>query len=196
MRGLKYTIKPHKSYYLTMTVVEWIDLFTRLNMKRVMTESLNYCIENKGLNVFGWCLMSNHLHLMANTDSKIELSDVIRDFKKFTSKRLTEKIVSEPESRRKWLLDNFAFNARIHPKNKIYKVWQDGNHAIDIYSEKVAWQKLNHIHQNPVRAEIVAKPEDYLFSSARDYHGLESLVKVNCLAPRLITVESKDFFRT
>ena len=179
-----------------MTVVEWIDLFTRLNMKRVMTESLNYCIENKGLNVFGWCLMSNHLHLMANTDSKIELSDVIRDFKKFTSKRLTEKIVSEPESRRKWLLDNFAFNARIHPKTKIYKVWQDGNHAIDIYSEKVAWQKLNYIHQNPVRAEIVAKPEDYLFSSARDYHGLESLVKVNRLAPRLITVESKDFFRT
>ena len=78
--GVKHTIKKNASYYLTMTVVGWVDVFTRKNHKDAIIESLQYCIRNKGLNVFAYCLMSNHLHLVVNCDEPHELKNIIRDF--------------------------------------------------------------------------------------------------------------------
>ena len=193
--GHRYNIKKDKSYFLTMTVVDWIDLFTRRELMEVITDSLNYCIDNKGLHVYGWCLMPSHLHMLANTDGNIQLSDVVRDFKKFTCKKCIETIITEKESRRKWLLDKFNFAARIHPKNKEWKVWQDGNHAIEIYSEKFTWQKLKYIHNNPVAAKIVYNEQDYYHSSARNYYNLPGLVNVECLTPPVLTSSDYDFYR-
>ncbi len=191
---MKHNIKEDKSYFLTMTAIQWIDFFTRPNLKQVIIDSLNYAVENKGLNIFAWVLMSNHLHMLANTRDDIRLSDVVRDFKKFTCKKLVDEIITQPESRRNWLIDKIEFNGRIAPKNEMYKVWQDGNHAIEIHSENFTWQKLNYIHQNPVRAKIVEHEEHYLHSSARDYHGLSGLVKVECLTPPVKHVGSPGFF--
>jgi len=70
-----------------MTTVGWVDVFTRLSHREVIIDSLKYCVQEKGLNVYAYCLMSNHLHLVVNTDSHHELKDVIRDFKKFTAKK-------------------------------------------------------------------------------------------------------------
>ncbi len=100
MKGLHYSIRPDKSYFLTLTVVDWIDVFTRLNHKMLIVDSLKYYQEEKGLNIYFWCLMPSHLHLIANTSMKFELADVIRDFKKYTSKALVRQIQQEPESRR------------------------------------------------------------------------------------------------
>jgi REP element-mobilizing transposase RayT len=192
--GHHYSIKTDYAYFLTMTVVDWVDLFTRLNHKMAIVDSLRYCCEKKGLYVFGWCLMPSHLHLIANTDGKEKLSDVIRDFKKFTSKILIHQIKNEAESRREWLLNRFEFAAKNHTKTSGYKIWQDGNHAIEVTSEKVVWQKLRYIHKNPVVDRVVEKEEEYLFSSARDYHDRDSLLKVCCLTPPVITVNSPGFF--
>ena len=89
-------------YFLTFTIVDWVDVFTRKQYKNVITDSLNYCIGNKGLEVFAWCLMSNHLHLVCRSIESFRISDTIRDFKKFTAKSILEKIETEPESRRDW----------------------------------------------------------------------------------------------
>jgi len=96
-------------YFLTFTIVDWVDVFTRKEYKNVITDSLNYCVENKGLEVFSWCLMSNHLHLVCRTTENFSISDTIRDFKKFTAKTILEKIETEPESRRDWMLHRFEF---------------------------------------------------------------------------------------
>jgi len=158
--GHHYSIKTDYAYFLTMTIVDWVDLFARLNHKMLIVDSLNYCCEKKGLHIFGWCLMTNHLHLIANTDGKNKLDNVVRDFKKFTSKKLISQITNEPESRREWLLNKFAYAAKKHPKNTDNKVWQDGNHAVEIRSERVVWQKLNYIHKNQVVDRIVENEED------------------------------------
>ena len=71
-RGLHYSIRKDKPYFLTMTVVEWIDLFTRKNHKELIVESLDYCQKNKGLHIYGWCLMPSHLHLIGTTDNGFE----------------------------------------------------------------------------------------------------------------------------
>jgi putative transposase len=87
------------------------------------------------------------------------------------------------------------FAAKKHSKNEFYKVWQDGNHAIAIYSEKFAWQKLNYIHWNPVVDMLVDKPEDYLFSSARNYTDRSTLLPVILLTPPVLTSDKPGFFR-
>ena len=178
MSGDRYFIRDqHQTYFITCTIVEWIDLFTRSHYKHLITDSLNYCIKAKGLKVNGWVLMTNHLHLLIRCEEPHRISDFLRDFKKFTSKRLAEAIINEPESRRDWLLDKFNFEARKTRRAEHFKIWRDDNHAINMsYIDPM--QKLFYIHDNPVRTMIVENQQDYLFSSARDYAGLKGLVEI------------------
>jgi len=185
--GLRYNIRTDKAYFLTCTVVDWIDVFTRKNHKLLITDSLRYCQQHKGLEIYAWCLMPNHLHMIVNCDRGHKLSDTIRDFKKFTSKQLVKQIMQEPESRRSWMLNRFYYVGKYNKKIKDYKFWQDGNHAIEVYSPEVTWQKINYIHQNPVEEMFVEKAEDYLFSSARNYRGMKGILDVGIIQPILKT---------
>ena len=139
--------------------------------------------------------MPSHLHLIANTSMAFELSDVIRDFKKYTSKKLIDQIAIEPESRREWMLERFELAGKDNPKIKNFKFWQDGNHAIEVYSESVIWQKINYIHQNPVIEGFVEKEEDYFFSSARNYHEKSFLLPVDCITPLVLTAGMPGFYK-
>ncbi|MEX2484411.1 MAG: transposase [Brumimicrobium sp.] len=188
-KGVKHTIKKNASYYLTLTVVNWVDVFTRKNHKQVIVDSLRYCIQNKGLNVYAWCLMSNHLHLIVNCDEPFQLKDVMRDFKRHTVKQILFQVINEPESRREWLLREFRASGNASNRNKEYKFWKIGNHAIVLYSQHFVWEKLNYIHNNPVSENFVNKPEDWVYSSASNYwngHGI--LKEVHCLTPPVKTV--------
>jgi putative transposase len=98
------------------------------------------------------------------------LSDVLRDFKKFTANQILKSIETEPESRREWLLYMFKFYAKHNTDNRNYQFWQQDNHPIALWSLDVIWQKLNYIHLNPVRAGLVDEPWHYLYSSASDYY--------------------------
>ena len=89
-----------RAYFLTLTVVNWIDVFTRKNHKLTIVNSLKYCQKEKGLEIYGWCLMSNHLHLIVKAIGKYSLSEILRDFKKFTAKEIIKQIEEESESRR------------------------------------------------------------------------------------------------
>ncbi|MCX2738654.1 REP-associated tyrosine transposase [Pontibacter anaerobius] len=179
--GLKNRIIPGGLYYQTMTVVDWVDIFTRPVYKHIIVEALKYCQEMKGLRLHAWCLMSNHLHLIASTDEDKSLSDILRDFKGYTSRKIVATIHEEPESRRQWLLHRFEFNAKLNPKVLHYKVWQDGNEAKELTSNAFIDQKLEYIHQSPVRAEWVNKPEHYRCSSATNYADEGGLVQVELM---------------
>ncbi len=139
---------------------------------------MNYCINNKGLVVYAWCLMTNHIHLVAQAREGFRISDIIRDFKKFTSKKIVELIKQPQESRREWMLYRFRFAGKFTRRVKNYKFWQDTNHAVLLDRKDIIDQKIEYIHQNPVRALIVRNPEEYLFSSAGDYCGIKGYVKV------------------
>ena len=164
-------------YFLTSTITDWVDVFTRPIYKHIIIDSLNYCQKNKGLNIYAWCLMSNHLHMIASADEDIYLSDILRDFKKFTSKEIVKAIQDNPESRRDWMIDRFQFKAN-YMKNVDYKFWQEGNEAKEIFTEEFLLQKIEYIHNNPVVAEIVDNPIDYKYSSACNYAGEKGLIDV------------------
>jgi REP element-mobilizing transposase RayT len=166
----KYKVRnPEGIYFITLTVVDWVDLFTRPVYKHIIIDSLEYCIENKGLVIYAYVIMSNHLHLLVSSDKENPLENTMRDFKKFTSKRFIEAIKENAESRREWLLKKFGFAAKRTVRGKDYKVWKDGFHPIEMYNREVLEQKLNYIHENPVTSEVVVNEEDYKFSSAITY---------------------------
>lgn len=176
--GFHYRINEGKAHFITMTVVDWIDVFTRKNHKMAIVDSLKYCQQHKGLELYSWCLMPSHLHLIISAADDKKLSDILRDFKKFTSKELIRLIQEESESRREWMLDKFEFAGRYNPKIKDYKFWQDGNHPVELYSPAFTKQKLDYIHNNPVEEMFVSEPQEYLFSSARNYADMDGLINV------------------
>ncbi|WP_425637716.1 REP-associated tyrosine transposase [Algoriphagus yeomjeoni] len=169
----------HAIYFLTLTIVDWIDVFTRKEYKLEVVDSLNFCVERKGLEIFAWCLMSNHLHLLCRSKEAFRLSDTLHDFKKFTARKILTSLEKESvESRASWILKAFREKGSSQNRITIYKFWIDGLHAVAIESNQFLEQKLYYIHQNPVEALIVDDPEEYLFSSARDYAGRKGLVKI------------------
>ena len=166
-------------YFVTDTVVDWVDIFTRPVYKHIIVDSLKYCQQHKGLIIYAWVLMSNHLHAIVGTTGENTLSDIWRDFKKFTSKEIIATIKTEiSESRSEWMLNRFEYSGKNDKKIKNYRFWQEGNDAQGIYLNEYFEQKLNYIHYNPVKAEIVNRPEDYRYSSAIDYAGGKGLLKV------------------
>lgn len=186
-QGQKQTIKTNKAYFLTLTVVGWADVFTRKNHRDALIDSLKYCQNEKGLIIFAYVIMSNHVHLIANTNEPFLLKDTLRDLKKFTAKKILNQIVEQPESRREWLLALFEINSLDKNGNKNHKFWQEGNHAIELFSEKFMWEKIQYIHNNPVEAGFVKQAHDWVYSSATNYYGIESIIEIETLLPKLVT---------
>jgi len=173
--------------FVTCTVVGWIDIFSRKNYRDIILDSLTICRKEKGLLVFAYVIMSNHLHLILQTGptSPYSLSEILRDFKKFTATKILEMIQFETESRREWLMHMFTYYARHNSNNRNLQFWQQDNHPFALSTDKMIWQKVDYIHNNPVRAGIVDKPEDYIYSSARNYrnNNKECLIEIDLLAP-------------
>ncbi|ANI90083.1 transposase [Arachidicoccus ginsenosidimutans] len=161
-----YTIKDqHALYFVTFTVHQWVDVFSRKEYRDILIENLRYCQHHKGLKIYAWVIMGNHCHLIVQSE-KEKLSDIIRDFKKYTAKTIYRSIENNPaESRKEWLLKTLMF------KEKIW-FWEEGYHGEEIFSEAFFKTKAMYIHQNPVRAGIVEKEEEYLYSSAGDFYGV------------------------
>jgi putative transposase len=153
-------------YYITTTIVEWQCVFHSIPMFHTIIESLKYCSLYKGLHVHGYVIMPNHAHYILSTDQPERLSSVIRDFNRFTSQKITTLLNEQYEHE---ILDIFHDAALDEGRGNRYKVWQEGYHPIAIESEKFFRQKLDYLHENPVRKGFVEKPEHWLYSSARNY---------------------------
>lgn len=169
----KYKIRDqNKLYFVTFTVIHWLDVFIRREYKDILLESFRHCQMNKGLEVWAYCIMSSHAHMIFGRHGEVSLESIIRDIKKFTSLEIIKAINTNPqESRREIFMPLFEKAGRENINNTHYQFWQQSNHPIELNTNKKLDQRLNYIHQNPVEAGIVLSPEDYLYSSAMNYAG-------------------------
>jgi len=180
-RNYKFN-NPDGIYFISFATVEWVDVFTRNEYKNILIESLKHCQAEKGLILFAFVIMSNHVHLIAKANEEHSLSDVLRDFKKFTSKAIVKAIKDNPkESRKDWMLKIFKEAGEKNGNNKNYQFWRQNNRPIHVYSEAVIEQKLDYLHQNPVKDGIVLFAKDYIYSSAANYAGLKGVLVVKIL---------------
>lgn len=163
--------KPH---FVTFTVVDWVDVFSRSNYRDKILESFEFCKNKKGMILYAYVIMTNHIHLIIQSEEG-KLSDLIRDLKAFLAREIIKLIESGSESRSEWILKRFEWAAKSNIRNEKRQFWNYGNHPEEIFTEKFFWSKVNYIHMNPVRAKIVSKASDYLYSSASNYVGKESI---------------------
>ena len=154
LMGYAYITDQQGLYFFTLTTKDWVDTFTRNDYRKIITDSLEHCIREKGLEIYAWVLMSNHLH-MITASSKEDLSGILRDFKKYTSTKIIEAIDSNAKESRK------------------------GNHPVEIRTEAFYQQKMQYIHQNPVRAGWVRNEEDYEWSSAGYFYKKQTAVTLS-----------------
>ena len=172
----------YHTHYLTLTIVGWADIFTRKTYKDIIIDSLAYCQKEQGLIVYAYVIMSNHIHLIAAAKEESKgLSTILGNLKRHTAKQIIKTIKNQPESRREWLLNVFAYHAKYNRNNQNYQVWIQNNHPIELISPKWIRQKLNYIHLNPVRAGIVAKAHHYLYSSASNYQDGTGILPVTII---------------
>lgn len=179
----KYKVRDQKKiYFITFAVIHWVDVFTRREYKDLLLESLQYCQREKGLEIYAWCLMRNHIHLALGTQGHHKLSDIVRDLKKYSSVALVRAIAANgQESRKEWMLELFKKTAENGSKHQQYQFWQNQYHPVELSEPKRQERCLANIHDNPVKAGIGGEAEHYLYSSANDYAGGKGLLAVKLM---------------
>lgn len=170
---------PSAPYFISFATVDWIDVFTREKYCNIILDSLDFCRKNKGMQIYAYCIMPSHIHLVFRAIDE-NPSDLIRDLKGFTSKQIIKAIREhERESRKKWLLEMFLKAGAKNSNVKKYQFWQQNNKPIELWSNKVIEQKINYIHNNPVTSGHVVNPFDWKYSSARNYGGDHTVLKID-----------------
>lgn len=128
--GRKYAIRSQDEFYfVTFTVVNWIDVFIRAEYRNIFIESVQYCQREKGLLVGAWCIMTSHIHLALGTMGENKLEDIIRDLKSYTSRHIRKYMENNPhESRREWMLSLMKQAGESKLNNNDFQFWQQHNH--------------------------------------------------------------------
>lgn len=168
---------PDAPYFVSFAVVEWLDVFTRNEYKDILLESLSYCQKEKQMEIYAWCIMSNHVHLVFRSSGKEPPEKLLGSFKRFTSNAVVRAIKeNDKKSRKEILLNSFIRNGAKSSNVLKYQFWRHDNKPIELWSRKVTSQKIQYIHSNPVEQGLVYRPEDYVYSSALDYSGEKGLL--------------------
>ena len=141
------------TYFLTLTVQRWYYLFDRHHRWQILADSIRYCQEHKGLEINGYVFMLNHLHLIVTSP---DVAGLLRDFKRFTSRQLKENLETTEPTVLRLFID----------AEGVYRLWMDTNAPKKIENPDFYVQKLNYIHENPVRKGYVARAEHWVWSSA------------------------------
>jgi REP element-mobilizing transposase RayT len=183
------TAEKEKAYFVTFTITEWLNVLQNDSSKMIIVETIRFYQKNRGLIIYAYCIMPNHIHLIAQSNADEELSAIIRDIKKYTAKLIIKKLENDNNEEGKKALKVFSDEGKRLKRITKYKVWQDGNRPMVLYSNKFIWQKLDYIHNNPVEYGLAAKAEEYMFSSARNYSEIGGLIEIEYLTRELKTVK-------
>ena len=171
-----------KLHFVSFAVVYWIDVFIRNEYKDVLLESLRYCQQKKGLEVYAWCIMTSHVHLIIGTN-QCKMEDIMRDFKSHTSRELKKMIKEHSgESRKEWMIWMMERAGKKNGNNQSFQFWRQDNHPIELSTKYLMKQKLEYLHNNPVEAGFVTKADDYVYSSAKDYYtGEKGILEIRLI---------------
>ncbi len=163
---------PTQPHFLTCTVVEWLPVFTRQEAVQILFESWRYLQDNQGLQLYGFVVLENHLHAVAQAEN---LLSTWNRFKSYTARRIIDLLRTH---RAEALLKRMRLTSKAMRGDREYQFWQEGSHPQVIDGTTMLRQKLDYIHLNPVKRGYVDKPEHWRWSSARNYAGDKGSVEV------------------
>ena len=164
-------IDPKLPYFVTCTVLHWIPVFTRPATVDILLDSLRFLM-TESLTVYAYVILENHLHLLVQSE---QLDRDMARFKSFTAKQLIRYL---DENNVTQILEQLAFYKKAHKDDRAYQFWQEGVQPKWIQNDEMMRQKVDYIHQNPVKRGYVDLAEHWRYSSARNYLGQEGLIEV------------------
>ncbi|MCP4693795.1 MAG: transposase [Desulfobacterales bacterium] len=172
--AVRPSFNPTNLYFITTTTVKRVHLFQRAVVKRIIADSLNYMRVQQWINLYAFVIMPNHIHFIVRFLGERTLSNLMRDFKKYTAKQIIRRYQTESNTESLKFLKQMA--SRISGRK--HKVWEDGFDARDVFSRDFLRQKVDYIHNNPCQShwKIVERPEAYPWSSARYYISGEAAI--------------------
>ena len=166
-------------YFVSFAVVYWIDVFTREEYFAILTDSLDYCSKNKGMEIYAWCIMPSHVHLIFRAKDN-NPSALLKELKTYSSKQLQKAIAEHnQESRKEWMLWLMERAGQKNSNVKHRQFWQQHNKPIELWSAAVIDQKIDYIHNNPVEAGFVSESHHWKYSSAINYSGGKGLLEID-----------------
>ena len=159
-------------YFLTCTIVGWVAVFTRPEAVQIIFDSWEFLRREKGFRLFGYVVLENHLHLIASAPN---LANAIKSFKMFTARQIIDLL---DRHQAKVLLKQLRALKLRHKTESEYQVWEEGSKPKQIGSDEMMRQKLEYMHNNPVKRGYVDEPVHWRYSSARNYAAMPGLVEV------------------
>ncbi|MBT4936498.1 transposase [Candidatus Peregrinibacteria bacterium] len=165
MRSRYKIVSDEHHYFITSTIVEWLPIFTKKEYCNIIIDSLDFCQKNKGLYIHAYVILDNHIHLVVSGKNLVQ---ILKDFKSFSAKQIIKELKKDDIE---WLLNQLAFFKKKHKIASQYQVWQEGFHPQLINGYTMLKQKIEYIHNNPVKRGLVEDPVHWLYSSARNYFG-------------------------
>lgn len=171
-RSRYHVVAEQSPHFMTATINHWLPLFTRPDTVNIVLDSWRYLQREAGFVLYGYVIMENHLHLIASSP---DLSRDMRRFKSYTARAIVDYLQERGSPK---ILEMLAFFKRPHKTESVHQVWEEGNHPQLISDEAMMRQKLDYMHNNPVKRGYVDSPEHWRYSSARNYLGDEGLIEV------------------
>ena len=162
----------HYPHYMTNTIVAWLPVFSRPELTKIVLESWGFLQRERGIVILAWVIMENHLHWIG---AGPQLSRRVGEFKSFTATSILKQMATFGM---KTMLQELTYYKLRHKVDQDHQLWQEGSHPQIIESDEVMWQKIEYIHNNPLRRGYVDEPDHWRFSSARDYAGSKGLIDV------------------
>jgi REP element-mobilizing transposase RayT len=159
-------------HFLTMTVVDWLPIFSNREVVKIILDSLRYLQEEKKVRLYAYVIMENHLHYIILSN---ELKKVIQSFKSYTARAIIDYFTEQKNAD---ILRKLKQNKLRHKTESEYQVWQEGSHPEEITTDEMMYQKVEYIHNNPVRRGYVEESNHWRYSSAQNYEGKQGLVHV------------------
>ena len=170
----KFSEVKNQLYFVTVSVIEKIPVFTNSTYMDVLIDNMKFYRKQEDLKIYYFVIMDNHMHLIVL--QKDNISRVLQNFKSYTAKEILKLLEKD---KRKWILYLMEYFKKDYKRDSKYQFWQEGSHPQLIHSWDMLRQKANYIHFNPVKRGLVSEPADWLYSSARNFEGKESIFEVD-----------------
>ena len=173
MGKTRYKIyEPTHPHFVTCTILHWLPIFTRKESVQIVIDCIEFLQGKDNLKVYSYVILENHLHMIVSSD---DLFKTMQSFKQFTAKKILEMLKS---GNVKTILDQFMFYKKANHTEKTYQVWEEGFQPKLIHNDEMMIQKIQYIHQNPVKRGYVNEAEHWRYSSAGDYANEKGLVDI------------------
>lgn len=156
-------------FFVTSTIVGFHRLFSIDKICEIFIEKLKFYIERGDFNLLAYVLMPNHIHIILKPNNEIPVSKIMGNLKRITSREISDFL---EQANMTGLANKVKISAMHEPQ--ALRIWKPRFDCFVINSEKTLVQKIEYIHSNPVKAGLVDKAEDWKYSSAGNYSGIEN----------------------